>query len=179
MTDEKLRERVASLAVAQKETDKQQNEIDKLLKILAEQIGGLDNKFGSFTEGWAFPSMVKLLREHFKMESVATNYQIKRGGKIMELDVFAHSNGELNTAYIVEVKSHLREEHIEQLLQQLNSLREFLPAHANKKLYGILAGVNIPEQVKQKVLQQGLYLAVIHDEHFKLQVPKSFQVKAF
>jgi hypothetical protein len=171
------------LVCAQKETDLQLKETDKQLskqlKNLAEQIGGLGNKFGSFTEGWAFPSMVKLLKEYFKMEAVTTNYQIKRDDKLMELDVFAHNNGELNTACIVEVKSHVREDHIEQLLRQLSVLREFLPEHANKQLYGILAGVQIPEQVKQKILQQGLYVAAIHDEHFTLQVPDNFQPKAF
>jgi len=236
MTDEELKELVASLAVAQRETDKQLKELrlsqletnqqlqelacahayaqkgidqqlqelacaqretdlqlketdrqlketdkqlSKQLKNLAEQIGGLGNKFGSFTEGWAFPSMVKLLRNQFKMESIATNFQVKRDAKIIELDVFAYSNGKLNTACIVEVKSHVREDHIEQLLRQLTKVREFLPEHANKQLYGILAGVQIPEQVKERILQQGLYVAAIHDEHFTLQVPDNFQSKVF
>jgi len=204
MTDKELKELVASLAVAQRETDKQLQELacaqketdlqlketsqqlketdkqlSKQLKNLAEQIGGLGNKFGSFTEGWAFPSMVKLLRNQFKMESIATNFQVKRDDKLMELDVFAYSNGNLNTACIVEVKSHVREEDIQQLLRQLTRLREFVPEHANKQLYGILAGVQIPEQVKERILQHGLYVAAIHDEHFTLQVPDNFQPKVF
>lgn len=178
-TDKQLKE----LAYAQKETDLQLKETDKQLrrqlKNLAEQIGGLGNKFGSFTEGWAFPSMVKLLKEHFKMDAVTTNYRIKHDNKIIELDVFAHSNGELNTGYIVEVKSHVREEHIEQLLKQLTSLREFLPEHANKRFFGILAGVHIPEQLRERILQHGLYVAAIHDDHFTLQVPNNFQATAF
>ena len=184
--DQQLQE----LACAQRETDLQLKETDrqlketdkqlrKQLKNLAEQIGGLGNKFGSFTEGWAFPSMVKLLRNRFKMESIATNFQVKRDAKIIELDVFAYSNGNLNTACIVEVKSHVREDHIEQLLRQLTRLREFVPEHANKQLYGILAGVQIPEQVKERILQHGLYVAAIHDEHFTLQVPDNFQPKVF
>lgn len=166
-----------------KETDRQLKETDKQLrrqlKNLAEQIGGLGNKFGSFTEGWAFPSMIKLLKERFKMEAVTTNYRIKHDNKIIELDVFAHSNGELNTGYIVEVKSHVREEHIEQLLKQLTSLREFLPEHANKRFFGILAGVHIPEQLKERILEHGLYVAAIHDNHFTLQVPDNFRATAF
>ena len=219
MTDEELKELVASLAIAQKQTDEQLKELacahketdqrlqelacaqketdlqlketvqqlketdkqlSKQLKNLAEQIGGLGNKFGSFTEGWAFPSMVKVLRNQFKMESIATNFQVKHDdGKIMELDVFAYSNGNLNTACIVEVKSHIREEDIQQLLRQLTRLREFLPEHANKKLYGILAGVQFPKQMKEKIWEQGLYLAAIHDEHFTLQVSDNFQPKIF
>ncbi len=58
-------------------------------------------------------------------------------------------------------------------------LREFLPEHANKKLYGILAGVHIPEQLKQKVYQEGLYLACIHEDNFSLQVPRGFEGRAF
>jgi len=186
-TDQRLQE----LACAQKETDLQLKEtaqqlketdkqLSKQLKNLAEQIGGLGNKFGSFTEGWAFPSMVKVLRNQFKMESIATNFQVKHDdGKIMELDVFAYSNGNLNTACIVEVKSHVREEDIQQLLRQLTRLREFLPEHANKKLYGILAGVQFPKQMKEKIWEQGLYLAAIHDEHFTLQVSDNFQPKIF
>ena len=171
-TDLQLKETVQQL----KETDKQ---LSKQLKNLAEQIGGLGNKFGSFTEGWAFPSMVKVLRNQFKMESIATNFQVKRDDKLMELDVFAYSNGNLNTACIVEVKSHVREEDIQQLLRQLTRLREFVPEHANKKLYGILAGVQFPKQMREKIWQQGLYLASIHDEHFTLQLPDNFQPRIF
>jgi len=184
--DQQLQE----LACAQRETDLQLKETDrqlketdkqlrKQLKNLAEQIGGLGNKFGSFTEGWAFPSMVKLLRNQFKIESIATNFQVKRDDKLMELDVFAYSNGNLNTACIVEVKSHVREEDIQQLLRQLTRLREFVPEHANKKLYGILAGVQFPKQMKEKIWEQGLYLAAIHDEHFTLQLPDNFQPRIF
>ena len=46
MTDEELKELVASLAVAQRETDRQ-------LKELGKQIGGLGEKFGG--EGMALP----------------------------------------------------------------------------------------------------------------------------
>lgn len=185
-TDKQLKE----LACAQKETDLQLKETDRQLKEtdkqlrrqlknLAEQIGGLGNKFGSFTEGWAFPSMVRLLKQRFKMDAVTTNYRIKHDNKIIELDIFAHSNGELNAGYIVEVKSHVREEHIEQLLKQLTSLREFLPEHANKRFFGILAGVHISEQLRERILQHGLYVAAIHDNHFILQVPDDFQATAF
>ena len=69
MTDEELKELVASLAVAQRETDRQLKETDrqlrKQLKELGKQIGGLGEKFGGFTEGMALPSMTKILTENF------------------------------------------------------------------------------------------------------------------
>jgi len=126
MTDEELKALVASLAVSQKETDEQirelliaqketgeqiketiiaqkvvQKKTDKQLKELGKQIGGLGNKFGSFTEGMAFPSMEKILRKRFGMSIIAPNLSAKRNGKSLELDVFAYSNSEHKIAYIV------------------------------------------------------------------------------
>jgi len=193
MTDEELKALVASLAIAQKEiiaaqketdkqlkeTDKQLKKTDKQLKELGQQIGGLGRKFGSFTEGMAFPSMKRILRERFGMNIIAPNVQVRKNGKSLELDVFAYSNGERKAAYIVEVKSHLKEEGLQQMLDILNDFPEFFADHADKQLYGILAAVNIPDNMRIKVLKSGIYLANIHDEHFELQVPEDFKARNF
>ena len=135
----------AELTAAQKETDKQLKEVsqqqkktDKQLKELGQQIGGLGAKFGSFTEGLALPSMETILRQRFGMEVVSPSVRVSKDGKHLEIDVLAYTNGELNTAYIVEVKSHAREESITQLKSILQRFRSFFPEHKDKKLYGIL-----------------------------------------
>jgi hypothetical protein len=99
----------------QKETERRQQETDRQLKELGRQIGGLGAKFGSFTEGLALPSMETILRQRFGMEVVSPSVRVSKDGKHLEIDVLAYTNGELNTAYIVEVKSHAREESITQL----------------------------------------------------------------
>ena len=63
MTDEELKDLVASLLVSQKETDQRIKETDRFVKELGKQIGGLGEKFGSFTEGLALPSMERILQE--------------------------------------------------------------------------------------------------------------------
>ncbi|MCF7988048.1 MAG: DUF3782 domain-containing protein, partial [Methylovulum sp.] len=94
MTDDELKQLVASLAIAQKKTDKQFKETDKQikktdkqiketskqLKELGQQIGGLGKKFGSFTEGLALPSMTKILRERFKMEVISPSVRVSKNG---------------------------------------------------------------------------------------------------
>ena len=97
----------------------------------------------------------------------------------MELDVLAYSNSDRNEVYVVEVKSHLREEGIEQLKKTLTEFRNFFPEHAGKRLYGILAAVQIPEDVASKALREGLYLARIHDEQFELHLPEGFEPRAY
>jgi len=179
MTDEELKELVASLAIEEKNLQARMNQTEKMIKELGKQIGGLGEKFGCFTEGMAFPSLQKVLREQFGMDSIATRYKVRQQGRVLELDVFGHTNGMANQAVIVEVKSHLREEHIEQILQQLREVKTFLPEHANKTFVGILAVVDSTEYLRQNVLNEGLYYAEIHHDIFQVKVPENFKARIF
>lgn len=165
MTDEELRKEVA--------------ETTRAVRQLSKQMGELGNKFGSFAEGMALPSMQKLLYEQFEMNVVLPRAQARRNGQTLEIDVLAYDNGERNEAYIVEVKSHLKEEGIQQILKTIADFPKFFPTLAGRTVYGIVAAVDIPENMKNAVLKQGLYLARISGETFKLQVPRNFQPKAF
>jgi hypothetical protein len=163
---------IKALREAQRETDRE-------IKELGKQIGGLGKKFGSFTEGMALPSMETLLREKFNMEVVSPSIRVRKDGKELQLDVFAYSNGNLNTAYIVEVKSHAREEAIPQLHTILERFRTFFPEHQHRTLYGILAAVDISVELREKALQAGFYVARIHDELFELDTPETFNPKPY
>ncbi|MFM7789438.1 MAG: DUF3782 domain-containing protein, partial [Microcystis panniformis] len=163
----------------QKETERRQQETDRQLKELGRQIGGLGAKFGSFTEGLALPSMEKILRQRFGMKVVSPSVRASEDGKHLEIDVLAYTNGELNTAYIVEVKSHAREESISQLKSILQRFRNFFPEHKDKKLYGILAAVDLSPELREKILQEGFYVARIHDQVFELDIPDNFQPQIY
>ncbi|MBE8995494.1 DUF3782 domain-containing protein [Microcystis aeruginosa] len=163
----------------QKETDRRQQETDRQLKELGRQIGGLGAKFGSFTEGLALPSMEKILRQRFGMKVVSPSVRASEDGQHLEIDVLAYTNGELNTAYIVEVKSHAREESITQLKSILQRFRSFFPEHKDKKLYGILASVDLSPELREKILQEGFYVARIHDQVFELDIPDNFQPRPY
>ena len=186
MTDDELKQLVASLAIEQKETEKrfketskQIEETGKQLKELGKQIGGLGKKFGSFTEGLALPSMTKILRERFKMEVISPSVRVSKNDIDAEIDVLAYANSAINEVYVVEVKSHLREEAITQLNSLMANFKTLFPEHKDKKLYGIIAAVDISEALKKRVLAAGFYMARIQDETFSLDVPDEFQAKCF
>jgi hypothetical protein len=162
-----------------KETDRQQQKTDKQLKELGKQIGGLGAKFGSFTEGLALPSMETILRQRFGMEVISPSVRVSKDGQHLEIDVLAYTNGELNTAYIVEVKSHARQEDITQLKSILQRFRRFFSEHKDKKLYGILAAVDLSPGLREKILQEGFYVARIHDQVFELDIPDNFQPRPY
>jgi hypothetical protein len=161
------------------ETERQIKKTDRQIKQLGKQIGGLGEKFGSFTEGLALPSMTKLLTKRFGMEVISPSVRVSKEGKHMEIDVLAYANSEVNEAYIVEVKSHAREEAIEQLKSILERFRQFFPEHKDKTVYGILAAVDLPTEIRERILKAGFYVARIHDQVFSLDVPDNFRPKAY
>jgi hypothetical protein len=161
------------------EADKRMAAFDRQMKELGKQIGGLGAKFGSFTEGLALPSMTRILGERFGMEVISPSIRIRKGKDNLEIDVLAYANGTVNAAYVVEVKSHAKEDSIEQLKTILNRFRQFCPEHNNKTIYGILAAVDIADALKQKALQEGLYVARISDDTFMLDTPDDFEPKTW
>jgi hypothetical protein len=207
MTDDELKELVASLAVSNKElrdsqketntqikelsisqkgTDTQIKELsvsqkgtDTQINILGKQLGGLGRKFGSFTEGLALPSMQHILQNKFHMEIISPSVRVKKDGHEMEIDVLAYANSNTNQVYIVEVKSHLREEGITQLQKIMKNFRKFFPEHKDKKLFGILAAVDMSTHLKNRVLSLGFYAASIKEDIFSLDVPSNFTAKSY
>ena len=178
-TDRQLKETSLQFKEQQKESKRREKETDKQLKELGKQIGGLGSKFGSFTEGLALPSMEKILRQRFGMKVVSPSVRATEDGNHIEIDVLAYTNGDLNTAYIVEVKSHAREESITQLKSILQRFRIFFPEHKDKQLYGILAAVDMSPELREKTLQEGFYVARIHDQVFELDIPENFQPQSY
>jgi ElaB/YqjD/DUF883 family membrane-anchored ribosome-binding protein len=174
-TDRKFQQTEAKM----QDTDRLLREMSKIVKELGKQIGGLGEKFGSFTEGLALPSMEKILQQRFGMEVISPSVRVSKGGEHLEIDVLAYANGTVNAVYVVEVKSHLREEAIAQIKSLLERFRTFFPEHKDKTVYGILAAVDATDAMRERVLREGIYLARIHDNVFELDTPADFQPKAY
>lgn len=197
MTDQDLREMIAALVRSQAETDRQirqlrvadeetdrqlretGRELRRMERELGKQIGGLGQKFGGFTEGLALPSMQKILEERFGATSISPRRRERLNGEVMEVDVVATSEANGGEVYVVEVKSHLRQEGIDQILHKLRRFPDFFPRLRGRKLHGILAAVDVPKELEEKALAEGLYVARIQDDLFELQVPESFKPRAF
>ncbi|MBF0350961.1 MAG: hypothetical protein HQM11_08005, partial [SAR324 cluster bacterium] len=78
-----------------------------------------------------------------KSNVIAPNVKVRKGGEEFEIDVMAYANTDVNAVYLVEVKSHLRDDGIDQLLENMRQFHRFFPEHQDKKVYGILAGVDV------------------------------------
>ncbi|MCA2668624.1 MAG: DUF3782 domain-containing protein, partial [Microcystis sp. M114S2] len=45
--------------------------------------------------------------------------------------------------------------------------------------YGILAAVHVSPELREKILQEGFYVARIHDQVFELDIPDNFQPQTY
>jgi hypothetical protein len=177
MSFEEIRQTLAEVAALQKESQIEQQQLresqkatDKQLRELGRQIGGIGEKFGSFTEGLAYPSMRKHLYQKYGIDNTVANY-LRRlpTGEYLELDAFGFTDGERNTAVVVEVKSHLQSRHIYEFVEELKGFRQNFPDFKDKQLYGILATVRVvSKELRKEIFANGLHLAIIHDDVFDL-----------
>jgi hypothetical protein len=172
MTDQELRDLVASLAEESKETKKE-------MRRMLQSLGRLGNSMGEMTEGLVYPSIVKILRQRFKVHVVTRNARSRRNGTELELDALGYSNGEHGQVYVVEIKTKFGEDQFQQFLKTLQAFPRFFPEHADKPVYGLVAAVTMPENIRQRLLKAGIYVAHIHDNICTLRVPRGFKAKAF
>ncbi len=185
-TDQQIRELRAGQAETseqirelQAETSENIRELRASQKRTDKQLGELGNRFGGFTEGMAMPSVREILYERFGVDTVVTDARARRNGHSLQIDAVGITNGGANEVYLVEIKSRLREESLQQILKHLGSFASFFPDHRGKTLYGILAAVDVPDELEKRILSQGIYLAKIHGDLFELVTPEGFQPRGF
>ena len=177
-----------SIREKQSETDRQMNKVfremaessrrvDLQLAELGVQLGGIGNKFGSFTEGLVWSSLRRILFEKFRMDFVAPAPQRRKreDGRNLEADMLGWTNGTDNRVIVVEIKSQLGVRDLDQLDAILLRLGEFFPEHRGKTAEGMIAAVGITEPMESLVHQRGFHLAKASDDNFELADPVGFQ----
>lgn len=155
-------------------------DFDRQMTSFNRQLGQIGNRLGDYTESLFRPSLERALREQFGMTVVTAPQRIRYYDEAFEFDMVGHAGDEIDEVYLVEIKSRLREDGIDQLLDQLRQFPRLFPEHRGKKLYGILAALDAPEPLRAKALKEGFYLATIKDDVFEIVPPgDGFEPRAF
>jgi seryl-tRNA synthetase len=176
---EEIQKLTKSLQSHEFQQEKEIAELRKSTKQLNKQMGELGNKLGTFTEGLAFKSLEKIMRKRFKSTFIGPNVWVTKDKKHLEIDVLGYANGEVNVAVAAEVKSHLREEHVNGMLEKLAVFPHFFPEHSHKRLYGMLVGAVVPETVRNYAAKKGLYVGRMSKDAFRLVNEEGFEGKDF
>jgi hypothetical protein len=174
-----LKEMRARADEDRRKTEEDRRETERVMRELGIQIGGLGNKFGSFTEGLALPSVQRLLAERFGVEDFMKLRRKRMGAETIELDALGIVNGSRNEAYIVEVKSNLRSEAIKQMMGILEKFRRIFPEYATMKLYGVIAAAEASTEALQEAQQAGFYAVTFENDLMQFHDENGFMPKAY
>ncbi len=197
-TDKKFEE----VAEQQKETDKKIKEVSEQIKETGkevkevveglrqvriatenngDQIGGLGNKFGDYTEAMARPAIRRILEERFHAHYLGpVRFKSTDEVEAVEVDAWGLSRNGTGTAYLVEIKSKFRDEHIEQVWKQVERFRIHYSAIWEQAVYPMLAVVDISEEGREKVWNAGIHLIEIDDGVFQYaKPPEDFEADGY
>ena len=182
---EKLKKECAEQS---KKTDKKFEEVGKKIEEVAEQqkktdeqIGGLGNKFGGYTEAMARPAIRRILEERFHAHYLGpVRFKSTNEVEAVEVDAWGLSRNGTGTAYLVEIKSKFRDEHIAQVWKQVERFRIHYSAIWEQAVYPMLAVVDISEEGREKVWNAGIHLIEIDDGVFQYaKPPKDFEADGY
>jgi hypothetical protein len=185
MTDQALKNLVASLAVAQAEMSKAQAksrvELDVLLAASADslakaqastqrdiaaltqsikdtrgEVAGIGNSQGLVAEEFFYNSLLDTpIIGGVKYDQVHLNLNAGKRSDLFECDI-ALINGK--SAALLEVKYKVKIEAVVQLENHIRRFKQFFPVFSKHTLYGGIAGFHIPSEVSKLAHEKGFFV---------------------
>ncbi len=148
-------------------------ETSEQIQATGKKVNDLTDKWGMFVEGLVVPAAKRLFQERgIQIREVYHRAEAARNGRSMEVDVLA-ANGEY--AVLIEAKSTLKVEDVNEHLERLCQFKEFFPRYSEAKVIGAVAGIVISEDADKYAYKQGLFVIaqsgdtvkILNDTHFK------------
>lgn len=166
--DQRFKETERLLKEQGQETDRQIREVNK-------KIGDLGGKWGRFVENMVAPACETIfLKRGIPVHQVSQRIKRRLDNKTLEIDVMVTNE---NHVLIVEVKSSLGVNDINELIEDLTEFRTFFPEYSQKQLYGAVAGIEIEEGADKYAYRQGLFVLAQAGETVSILNNSTFQPK--
>lgn len=138
------------------EADRRLQRLEKIAANTSREVAGLTSRWGQFVENLVEPAVLRLFRERgIDVQETYRRMLSRRPGAEMEIDIFA-ADGEVAVA--IEVKSRLAQRDVDEFLEKLGRFRQAFPHHADYRLHGAVAGIEIDAGVDRYAYQQGLFV---------------------
>ena len=168
---------IQELTTAQKETNRQTQETDRKIREVNKQIGDLGGKWGRFVENMVAPACETLfMQREIPVHQVSQRVKKRLNGQTLEIDILVTNE---NHILVVEVKSSLGVNDVKQLVEDLNQFRQFFPEYSQKKLYGAVAGIEVEEGADRYAYRQGLFVLAQAGEAVSILNNSDFQPKSW
>ena len=155
--DESWRRTEKSMKESQRRTEKSMEESQRRIE---KNLGGLGNSLGRLVESMFFPKLCDKLNEFGYLFNTQANHKKYYENKrvLAEADSILE-NGQY--AMIVEVKTELSADDINEHLERIAIIRRYMDEHGdNRKLVGAVAGGVVPENMLRYAQKKGLFVFV-------------------
>ncbi|MEI6705515.1 MAG: hypothetical protein WCK96_00095 [Methylococcales bacterium] len=156
MTNDELKELVAGLAIAQKETSEQMKRTDEKLERIGIKLGNISQNQGDVAEEFFFQSLIKDNRlGDIRFDDVTKN-MAKHRGKLQEEYDLVITNGDVVAVVEVKYKAHTND--LDKLDRKMRHFKQLFPLYQHFKQYGAIAAFHINDDAKEEALRRGYFV---------------------
>jgi len=147
------REWEKAMVRSEREWEKVTQNVNKV----SQDIGRLGNKWGEFVENMVAPACNRL----FSARNIPVHQIFQKvksrlnDGRNMEVDILAVN---ADNAVLIEVKSTLTVENVQDHIERLQQFKLFFPQYASYRVLGAVAGMTIGGGVDSFARKQGLFV---------------------
>ena len=160
------------------ETRKKVAELTESEKRLDKRTGDLGNKYGDFTEEIEKLSIRQILQVSFQAISRGKLKVTRRNMDTLEVDAWGVTHDDVKAVYLITKKNKLKNVHFEELRQQVERFRFFMPELKEYSIYQVVAVEKANEAKRKRVWDSGLYLIDIVNGAYRLaEEPEGFEPK--
>jgi len=141
------------------------NETRREVRRINKQWGELANKMGTIVEDIVFPAVRPILKKYFGCEPdmLMRNIERRSGERTQEWDVIALCGDRL---FMIEAKSTPRPEHIQQVKDKAQELRDFFPEYKDKDIVLIMASLSFKDDFIRRLTEEGIYAMAYREWEF-------------
>ncbi len=163
------------------ETERRFQETERILKQQSkktdEQIGKLGNRLGEFVEWQIRPSAVRLFKERgIEVHQLQSEVSVQRGDEGIEIDLLVVDD---TTAILIEVKSKLSQEDVDEHLERLAKFKQFMPRYQDVRALGAVGGMVVQKNVASYAYRKGLFVLAQSGENIVILNDDKFKPKAW
>lgn len=147
--------------------------IEKILDQVAKEHGSLANNLGDMAEETFFAGLEenKQLGKH-KFTSIARNVRDFDG---REYDIVLRNK---TTVAVLEVKHKVHPSDIREVIEKIiPAFKKSYPQYRKHKIYGGIAGLSFPPEVRAEAERQGLFVLAQNGKNIKVANSANFEPK--
>jgi DNA repair exonuclease SbcCD ATPase subunit len=163
----------------EEELQESRKALDRDLRNLAKQVGGITDTLGKFAQEQVHPRLVEMFRKRgVFMEEIHHNIVVQRDGlDYLEIDLLL-----VNTVYsvVVEVKNTLTPKDIDEHIERLEKLQKS-PSRSIKgtKMYGAVAAMIMSHEVERYAIKKGFFVVKPNGDSVEISNAPSFKPKTW